>query len=304
MKLPAKETQGIFTVHRCGKEADPAVPVLILVAGFPDAVSTWNPLLPYVEPHFHVVPLAYPGLDPDDIPRLEAERYWGYSLDEVVAALLAVIQKYRDAGCHTIYLLGHDWGSFPVLKIAHDHPTAVTAVVSEDIGIVTPIAKLGLKNIVIILGYQMLFVGIFLVSRIFPRFLSRPLCWMAIGLYPWNLMSPLRQPLPVASLVRSFYQMHPYFHIYFDMLKKRQVSPIRFPKTAFLYIYGQDKRVMFHSEQFLQKLEQPRSSNHYCRCIGYEDAGHWVHQSHPGRMAKDMMEFFQTTTTAEQRNRR
>jgi pimeloyl-ACP methyl ester carboxylesterase len=293
MKLPTKETQGIFTVHRCGQEADPAIPVLILVSGFPDAVSTWDPLLPYMNPHFHVVPLAYPGMDPDDIPRLEAEGYWGYSLDEVTAALLAVIQKYRDAGCNTIYLLGHDWGSCPVLKIAHEHPTAVTAVVSEDIGIV----KLGLENILILLGYQMLFAWIFLVSRIFPRFLSRLLCWMVMALHPWKLFGPIRQPPPDDSLLRSFYQMYPYFNNYLDILKKGQVYTFRFPKTAFLYIYGQDKRVMFHSEQFLQKLESRRFED--CRCFGYEDAGHWVHHSHPERMAKDMMEFFQTI--AEQR---
>ena len=149
------------------------------------------------------------------------------------------------------------------------------------------------------MGYQMLFVGIFVVSRIFPRILSRPLCWLAMALYPWNWCSPLRQPPPDGSLVSSFYQMHPYFNIYLGMLKQRQVNPIRFPKTAFLYIYGQDKRIMFHSEQFLQKLVLPQRSDNYCRCIGYENAGHWVHHSHPERMAKDMLEFFQTI--AEQR---
>ena len=133
----------------------------------------------------------------------------------------------------------------------------------------------------------MLFVVIFLVSRIIPRFVSEPLCWKVLQLYPWKRFGPLGQP-PRPGAMRSLYQMYPYLHLYLGMVTQWEMNPLQFPKVPFLYLYGKDKRVMFHSEHFLQKLEQ-RSD---CRCVAYEDAGHWVHSSHPERMANDMREFF------------
>jgi len=296
MKLPAKEIKGIFTVHRRGLEADTNTPLLIMVSGFPDAVGTWDTLIPHLEQQYHLVAMAYPGLDPADTPRLEAMRHWGYSLDEVSDSLLALIQTYRDAGCTAIYLLGHDWGSFPVLKIANEHPTAITAAVSEDIGLVSPIVKLGLLSMVILLAYQMLFVVIFFVSRLLPDGVSGWFSQTALNLYPWKWIGPTNEPLTFT--IHSPYQMHPYFNLYFGMLKKRQIEPVGFTKAPLLYIYGKEKRIMFHSKQYMQKL-QGRPD---CRSIGYDGAGHWVHRSHPERMAKDMQEFFKELDSSKRRS--
>ena len=294
MKLPAKETKGIFTVRRRGLEADPATPVLIMVSGFPDSVSTWNPLLPYIEPHFHVVPMAYPGIDPDDVPRLEAECYWGYSLDEVAAALLTVIQEYRNAGCTRIFLLGHDWGAYPVMKIAHEHPTAVTAVVSEDIGL-NPF--LCLTSIVVILFYQLPLIAIFLVSRMAPYSVGS-VCRSAFQRVPWNWFGCFQMPMRAVAL-HAPYQMHPYFNLYVEMVRKRHVYPVRFTNAPLMYLHGGRKPVMCHSESYLHKLEQQLD----CRHILYEDAGHWLHKTHPERMANDMMQFFkQINGCTRQRN--
>ena len=285
-KLPAKETQGIFTVHRRGLEADvPTTPILIMVSGFPDAVSTWDPLLPHLEPHFHLVPMAFPGMDPDDIPRLEAERYWGYSLDEVSQALLAVIQKYRDAGCTTIYLLGHDWGAFPVLKIAHEYPTAVTAVVSEDIGLNSIFCP---TSILYHLAYQVPLVAIFLLSRIVPGCVAS-LCRNVLQrCCPWEWCGPLSTPLRHV-VMRPTYHLYPYYTVYRGMWHKRELYPLKFTKAPLLYLYGKQKPILLHSKLYMQKLEQ-RSD---CRSIAYDGAGHWLHTSHPQRMAHDMMQFFQ-----------
>jgi len=307
MKLPAKETKGILTVHRRGSEASPTTPVLIMIAGFPDSNGTWDTLAPlFEEQKYHVVTMAYPGIDPADVPRLERERRWGYDLDAVVAALLQLIQEYREMGCTTVFLLGHDWGSFPVLRVAHDYPTAITAVVSEDIGIVAPIYSLRLKSILVILGYQWLFVTIFIVTRLLPVGMGNWFCQTALWLYPWRLIGPVALPTTSASAfgrppwtLHYPYQMHPYFHLYKNIITKGQVNPVRFTKVPLLYIYGRQKRVMFHTPKYLQRLEQA----HNCRHICYEDAGHWIHTTHPERMARDMLDFFKglSTTAATQR---
>jgi len=278
---------GILTVHRRGRDPTPETPILIMISGFPDPVETWDKLAVIFErDRFHVVTLAFPGIDPTSVSRLQAQRPWGYSQDEVVADLLALIQQYRDAGCRTIYLLGHDFGSFPVLKIAHEYPNAITAAVSEDIGIVAPIVSLGLKTILVATAYHFLFITIFVVTRVLPTAAGNWFCQTAVNLYPWNWIGPLRK-MPVWK-VHSPFQMHPYYNLYKSMLIQRQINPLRFTKVPLLYIYGKQKRIMFHSEPYLRRLE----THPDCRHIGYDDAEHWIHLSHPDRMANDMKEFF------------
>ena len=304
--LPAKETKGILTVHRRGLDYPSAAAaarsneknlpaVLIMLAGFPDSNKTWAHLAPLLEEKYHVVTMAYPGIDPADIPRLERASWWGYDLDDVTDALLALVREYNNrGGGGDVFLLGHDWGSFPVLKIANEHPASVTAVVSEDIGLVTPVRSIGLKAALVILGYQWLFVTIFVASRVLPARLGDWFCQAMLILYPWSWIGPV--VLPPSSggggrqwTLSSPYQMHPYFHLHKNILLKAHLNPVGFTKVPLLYIFGRQKRVMFHSPTYLQRLDKHPDCRHVC----YEDAGHWIHTTHPERMARDMVDFFE-----------
>jgi cis-3-alkyl-4-acyloxetan-2-one decarboxylase len=187
--------------------------------------------------------------------------------------------------------LGHDWGAYPALKIAHDHPTAVTAVVSEDIGLNSILCP---TSILVILAYQAPLVAIFLLSRIVPTSFVASLCRNVLRrCLPWQWCGALGPPLRNV-VMRPTYHMYPYFTMYRGMWHTRDLYPVKFTKAPLLYMYGKQKPFMLHSKLYMEKLEQ-RSD---CRSIAYDGAGHWLHTSHPKRMAHDMMQFFQEVVEA------
>ena len=54
-----------------------------------------------------------------------------------------------------------------------------------------------------------------------------------------------------------------------------------------LYLYGANKRFMFHSGRYLKKLEATEG----CAYKEYTDGGHWLHESHCDEMAQDVLSF-------------
>ncbi len=81
-------------------------PTIILIHGFPDNGSTWDLVVPLLEPHFHVVTYDVRGTGASTAP----EGRKGYDIDLLVDDLIAVIDRVRPDG-KPIHLVGHDLGS-------------------------------------------------------------------------------------------------------------------------------------------------------------------------------------------------
>jgi pimeloyl-ACP methyl ester carboxylesterase len=317
--LATKEQKGILTVHRSGlppyslhsavidnnnsnaidttnkkksnnNNKKKAPPVLLLLAGFPDSVTTWSKFAPHFEASYHVVSMAYPGMDPssntsknddDDDTSLEERRWWGYSHQEVVDALLAVTHDYRTVvGCDQIYLLGHDWGALVVQTLAHQHPTALTRIVLEDIGQVD-VTHHPTLDLIKLISYQTFFVTLFVVSRLLPcdRFVL-----FLITLYPWKWFGPVPHETPT---VVSPYQMYPYYQQMKSILQTGNVYAGFTTKVPLLFIYGKRKGCMFHGTRYIDKVRATPG----CRVLEYADAGHWMHVSHASRMAENVLTY-------------
>lgn len=81
-------------------------PTVVMIHGFPDNQSTWDRIVPLLEPHFHVVTYDVRGIGESSAP--DSRR--GYGLDRLVDDLVAVIERVRPDGA-PVHLVGHDWGA-------------------------------------------------------------------------------------------------------------------------------------------------------------------------------------------------
>ena len=65
---------------------------------------------------------------------------------------------------------------------------------------------------------------------------------------------------------------------------------IAFPPSRnipLLYFYGVKKRATFHSQRFLEKIEEAEGS----KCIEATNCGHWIQTQDPDLVVKELKEF-------------
>ncbi|MCQ8896112.1 alpha/beta fold hydrolase [Limnobacter humi] len=94
---------------------DPQNPTIILVHGYPDNSSVWNPVINYLHHHFHVVTYDVRGCGESSAPGW----MWDYTLTKLSEDLQAVMR----AVCPTqpVHLVAHDWGSIQTWESVTDH---------------------------------------------------------------------------------------------------------------------------------------------------------------------------------------
>lgn len=86
-------------------------PTVIMIHGFPDNQSTWDLIVPLLEPHFHVVTYDVRGIGGSSAPAdRKGARHDGYGIDRLINDLVAVIDRVRPDG-KPVHLVGHDWGA-------------------------------------------------------------------------------------------------------------------------------------------------------------------------------------------------
>lgn len=92
-----------LAVHEWG---DPEAATVLLVHGFPDSSSVWNPVAEALVDHgYHVAAHDVRGTGRSDAPASTS----GYDLELLVADILAVADSVSPD--EPVHLVGHDWGS-------------------------------------------------------------------------------------------------------------------------------------------------------------------------------------------------
>lgn len=287
MELASKETKGILILHRSGVKIKTSQknkdhpPVLLLLSGFPDTADTWDRFAAPFESKYHVVKMAYPGME------VPITKWWGYSFPEVQDALLNVVQGYRDMGCENVYLVGHDWGAIASIMYANRYPSTVTKLVLEDVGVVS-LSEVTFSEAMVTLIYQWFLTFLFLLSRFIPG--TRWFHFL-VNHFPWETLGPDPSLRVQKNLTKvQPWQCHPYWQLVMFVLRARNLSVLRFPKdVAILFVYGKHKNCCFHGQRFLNKLDQIAT----CRQVGY-DTGHWVHETEHERFAADVQAFLES----------
>lgn len=229
---------------------------VVMIHGWPDTHRLWDAQVEALSQRFRCVRFTLPGFDLSLAGR-------AYALDEVIATIRRVVETTCPG--QRVTLLVHDWGCLYGYQFALRHPELVARVVGVDIGDVgsrAHQASLSAKAKLTVLVYQL---WLALAWRIGGGTGDRLARWMA---------KQLRCPAPPQSVGAQM--GYPYAVQWFGVKGGFGQRPVFEPAVPMLYIYGQRKPFMFHSQAWLDRLAA-RPGN---RVLGLP-TGHWVMLQQP-----------------------
>ena len=239
-------------------EGNPDGPTLVFIHGWPDDAGLWRRQVDALGRSHRCVLLTLPNFGG------QAEKAGGYDFTELALRLAATVRLVQPAG--SVGLVIHDWGSYLGYLLERNEPGLVNRIAALDVG--AHIRPENLKTSLMILGYQWALVT----------------CWLAGGIAPplGNMMTrsvskvigvPKRQAAAVRS--RSNYL---YYYLWKRILlpgRDRNLLRRYRPQCPVMFLYGKRKPLMFHSDRWLQTVDE---SGGYSE--GIDGAGHWLMETH------------------------
>lgn len=236
---------------------DPAAPTVLMLHGWPDTLRLWDRQVAALRDRVRCVRFTLPGFDPAG-PRVAP----GFD------ALAALAGRVADAVSpdRPVRLLVHDWGCAVGYAFASARPERVERIAGVDVGDAGSAAhrrSLGVAAFVGIAGYQLWLAGAWAVGGPIGDAMTRRLARWA------------RAPADPATLRASI--DWPYAHVWTGRGGAALERAAAFePACPMLYVYGRRKPFMFHSPDWLSRLEA--SPVH--RVVGLR-AGHWAMRDDP-----------------------
>lgn len=234
--------------------------VVLMLHGWPDNAQLWDSTVAALRDQHRCVRLTLPGFDLTQAARPT-------SLDAMCALLQRVVQEVSPE--RPVTLLIHDWGCVFGYEFAARHPHSVARIVAVDIGdhnSGTYLRTLGWREQLGIFSYQ----------------LWLALAWWA-GLYVHpalgnrmtrGMARSVRCPAPAESI--GWQMNYPYAMQWFGAYGGlRQAAKVRL-QCPTLFVYGERKPFMFHSQDWLERLRQSPG----CEALGLR-AGHWLMLDQP-----------------------
>lgn len=257
-------------------------PCMVFLSGFPDDETSWDQLASNFATSHATLACALPGYSPTDktpVPR------WGYSFDQVVDMLRETITT--EFGERKIVLVVHDWGSYVGMIYAQRYSDSVEKLVTLDVGMYGP-KDMTLKSNLIDLAYKSTLATAFVFRAIGLSVFGHLTC----ALFPWSLVGPCPHETKVPPRVSQWFKKpdlamcYPYFHL-FKGIATKSISMPKFPTMPVLFLYGKNKRIMFHSDKFLNKLNQATDGSTSVAM----DCGHFLQAQKPEETAKAVSDF-------------
>ena len=287
--------------------------IAIISAGYPDDHECFIPFATkFAEQNDAFVGVTcLPGYhDSTEKPWREYKKN-GYTFDEMVNAFreAAKIVESRNIYEKTIgvkpRLIGifHDWGVAPgsmfINRHRQEYPDRKVEMINFDVlgsphpemekELIPKIAPFSLYEIYIALGYRSIFAMMHLTQRYLPEKLANVLFIPLILTMQIFRLSPTykidakvfeSRKTPLDPL-RMMYMAYPYVNMFkaiFTGKSQKVFQDFSLPKdlgkTPVLYMYGTEKRIMFHDHRSVQIL---KSSKGKSNAIGVENAGHWLY---------------------------
>ncbi len=246
-------------------------PAVVMIHGWPDTHRLWDGQVEALILHFRCVRFTLPGFNLA-LPRR------AYSLDEVIATVKRVVEQTCPG--ERITLLMHDWGCLYGYQFALRHPDLVARVIGVDIGDAgsrAHLAGLSAKAKALMLAYQL---WLALAWRFGGGLGDRMARWMA---------AQLRCPAPSEGIGAQM--GYPYAVRWFGVKGGFGKLPVFEPPVPMLYIYGQRKPFMFHSQDWLDRLAARPGS----RVLGLP-TGHWVMLQRPREFNTALLDWLAPAT--------
>ena len=104
----------------------PALPVCVLLAGFPQTSYAWHPVLPHLHRFFHLIAIDLPGQGDSDRPNS------GYDTQSLAEKVHGVLQQLH---LSQYFLVGHDVGAWVAFTFTAMYSQEVKGLALLDAGI-------------------------------------------------------------------------------------------------------------------------------------------------------------------------
>ena len=258
------------TVCETTVSGNPAGPALFFIHGWPDNASLWREQVNALETQFRCICLTLPNFGDRTV------KAGGFDFPQLIEQVVATIRAEQAEG--PVRLVTHDWGAYLGYLLDQTHPGLVGRMAAFDVG--AHMGKTNLKTKLMIIGYQWALIVCWLIGGLVPPLGG----WLSRGVGR-VIGVPARQ----RSNLRSRYN-YPYFYLWRGLLlpsyRGRLLHRYR-PGCPLLFQYGKRKPMMFHSEKWLQIVEDSGG-----RAYGVEGAGHWLMESHAAEVNPQLVEWF------------
>ena len=251
-------------------EGKPDGPTLVFIHGWPDNASLWRKQVAALGGEFRCVLLTLPNFGERSV------KAGGFDFPELVARLTATLREVQPEG--RVGLVTHDWGAYLGYLLEQAHPGRIERLAALDIG--GHLQPGGLKEALMIVGYQWALVFCWLVGGLIPPLGN----WLSQG-----VAKVIRVPSRQRANLRSRYN-YPYFYLWRNTFlpwwRNRLLQRYR-PRCPVLFLWGERKPMMFHSNKWLQIVADSGG-----RAEGIPGAGHWFMETHPEIVNAKLAEWF------------
>jgi len=264
---PYSTTATVPCEYRVEGKADG--PTLVFIHGWPDNASLWRKQVAAIGADYRCVLLTLPNFGEQSV------KAGGFDFPELVDRVAATIREVQPEG--RVGLVTHDWGAYLGYLVEQSHPERIQRMAALDIG---GHLQPGLKEALLIVGYQWPLIACWLVGGIIP-----PLG----ALLSKAVAKAVRVPSRQRANLRSRYN-YPYFYLWrntlLPWLNKRLLRRYR-PQCPVLFLWGENKPKMFHSPKWLRIVADSGG-----RAEGIPGAGHWFMETHPELVNERLREWF------------
>lgn len=306
--------------------------LVLMCAGYPDDHTNFLPFASRlaVEADCLVGVTCLPGYDDRDDHRYTDNPVDGYSFQDMVTAIREAVYILRaESTVDSAKLIGifHDWGVLSgsmhtnhMLEVADNQFLTPDRIVLLDVlgpphpdtekqnTIPIDARRDTMYETVVTLSYRIVLAKAFAIRRYISKTLAQIYAGFAFTALGLLRMSPtmdidaqaLKQQRKVPlSLDRMLYMAYPYFNAFKATLKgtiQQEFRGMHLPKdlckTPVLYMYGTEKRIMFHDRRALKMLEEEQEKGRSkSKAVKVEGAGHWLYLQQQDLCLKEVKQF-------------
>jgi cis-3-alkyl-4-acyloxetan-2-one decarboxylase len=225
---------------------------ILMIHGWPDTYRLWDEPVTYLKTSYRCARFSLPGFEVDQPARAMTLESMTTLIEDIVRAISP--EK-------AVILMLHDWGVLFGSHFMRKHPSQVSRLISIDVGDSNSrdfLSSLSVKAKLMIAGYQWWLALAHKLGRTgdrMTRFMARSLGCRA-------------EPARIGAQ-----QNYPYVLQWTGGFRKVRSA---LPHCPTLYLYGERKLFMFHSESWLRSINaMPGSEAHGMA------TGHWVMVNDP-----------------------
>ena len=231
---------------------------LVFIHGYPDSLEMWDQQVAYLKDYYTCIRFTLPGYGLKD----NGERPH-YSIPQIRTIIDTFMQGL---GKDKVTVLAHDWGAVFAFKYL-EQTELVERLVLFDIGSFGEAKRPAINA-------QYTFA--LAVAWMLPESLGEKLTnYTASSILHVPDVDPNKT---VADLRAEPRLTYPYFHLWKAILSGNMPPSLEVEEyeTPFLFMYGKDKKVWFHSDSWLQKVKKLHKAD-----VEALPGGHWFMQSSP-----------------------